>query len=211
MLHEQGGRLGHPPAHAGGADAAALAGKGDPKAVAAALALGDEEAVFEVAAGKQRVELVRNERRQAARALFEAVAKRRPVFPHQGQCVAVLGAARDVLRCSVTAGHPRRWCAWRAARSSESFQALGRRSGGQAHAESKRRTGEYTEQQFRCGVPERSGSRQRGSPGVMISACENPAARAGGHVTPSVPAPLPWRGAPFSSERNREIGDYHAR
>jgi len=55
---------------------------------------------------------------------------RRPVFPHQGEGVAVLGAARDGLRPGVTAGRRRCRCVFRAARSPESFRALGRRSAG---------------------------------------------------------------------------------
>ena len=130
MLDQQGGGLAHPAAHTRRTDAAALAGEGDPEAVATALALGDEEAVLEVAAGEQRLELITDERGQRARTLLEAVAKRGPVFPHQREGVTVLGASRDILRTSVTAGHRRR-CASRASRPRESFQALGRRSVGQ--------------------------------------------------------------------------------
>ncbi len=95
------------------------------QAVATALALGDEEAVLEVATGEQRLELITDERRQGARMFFEAVTKCGPVLPREGEGVAVLGASRDVLRSGVTAGHRRRWCASRAARSPKSFQALG--------------------------------------------------------------------------------------
>jgi hypothetical protein len=63
MLHQQGGGLGHAPAHTRGADAAALAGKGDPQAVAAAATLSDQEPMLEVSAGGECFELVTNERR----------------------------------------------------------------------------------------------------------------------------------------------------
>ena len=130
MLHQQSSGLGHPPPHTRRADAAALAGERNPEAVTAALTLRDEEAVLEVAAGDECVEFITDERRQGARALFEAVAKRRPVFPNEGEDVTILGAARDALRSGMTTGH--RWprCVSRARRSPVSLRALGRRCGG---------------------------------------------------------------------------------
>ncbi len=180
VLHQQGGGLGHAPAHTRGADAAALAGNGDPQAVAAALALRDEEAVFEVAAGDECLELITNERRQGTRALLEAVANRRPVFSHDGEGVAVLGAAWDVLRCSVTAGHRRCRCASRAALSAESFRGLGR------SAANQRPTGGST-------------AGPSGSPGVVVS----PMTRATTVGEPLPVAETSGRSAPRPAHRAR--------
>ena len=105
MLDQERGALGHAPARARGADAAALAGERDPQAVAAAAALGHQEAVLEVSAGDERFELVPHKSRQRAGALLEPLAERRPVLAHQGEGVAILGGPRNVARLSVTAGH----------------------------------------------------------------------------------------------------------
>ena len=99
--------------------------EGDAEAVAAALALRDEEAVLEVAAGDEGLDFIADERRQRARAFFEAVSKRRPMLAHEGEGVAVLSAARDVLRSGMTAGHGQPRCASRSGHSPESFRALG--------------------------------------------------------------------------------------
>ncbi len=105
MLDQERRGLGHVPAHARGADAAALAGERDAQAVAAAGALRHQEAVLEVSAGDERFELVPHEPRQRAGALLEPLAERRPVLAHQGEGVAVLGGPRNVARLGVTAGH----------------------------------------------------------------------------------------------------------
>ncbi len=105
VLDQERRGLGHAPAHARGADAAALAGERDAQAVPAAGALRHQEAVLEVSAGDERFELVPHESRQRAGPLLEPLAERRPVLAHQGEGVAVLGGPRNVARLSVTVGH----------------------------------------------------------------------------------------------------------
>ncbi len=77
MLHQQRRRLGHAPAHAGGAHAPALAREGNAKAVPAAAALRHQEAMLEVSARHERFELVAHESWQRARAFFRAAPETR--------------------------------------------------------------------------------------------------------------------------------------
>src|SRR5690606_14493268 len=84
MVDEQRRRLAHAAPHTRRTDPTALAGEGHPQRVAAAPALGDEETLLEVAAGRECLDLVAHESGQGPGVHLDALAKRRPVLANDG-------------------------------------------------------------------------------------------------------------------------------
>jgi hypothetical protein len=88
--------------------------EGYPQRVTAPPALGDEEALLEISAGSESLDLVGHERRQGPGMHLDALAKRRPVRANDRHRVARLRASGDVARARVTGDHPGRRCRSRA-------------------------------------------------------------------------------------------------
>jgi len=116
VVDEQRGSLGHAPAHARRAEAAALAREGDAQLVAAAAAGCPHEALREVAAHGEAAQLVPDEvRERGMTALLNVLEEAVDVLPDEHRGVAAASVARDIdpragahrhryRRCNAAAG-----------------------------------------------------------------------------------------------------------